>query len=162
MSEVRAFLLRLCVGGICCAAAMNLSGTGAKREITRYVSTCVMLLLCLSGIKSINFTEIDVYQEYDLQSVVDSALQDEQQLQKIRIDETLEHYMEEQAANMGCICKVRVSSILDQGEYQIEMVRIATDGATAYEDFQSWIISALKLQETQIRWEDRREVKDQF
>ena len=161
MNEVREYLLRLCVGGICCTAAVNLSGAGAKREIARFVSTCIMLLLCISGIKEINFTALENYMDYDLQGVVDSALQDEQQLQKLQVDEALEQYIEEQASNLGCICRVRVSSVLDQGEYQLQIVRIATNGAVAHEALQNWMISTLKVKETQIRWEDNSEVKDE-
>ena len=154
MSGIREYLLRLCIGGICCTAALQLSGAGAKREITRFACTCIMLLLCLSGIKEIDFTGFDVIDKQDLQSVVDSSLRDQAESQLRQVDASLAGYIQEQASALGCACRVEIQSEAVEGEYQLQMITVITEDGAAHPALQSWMVAALNIRETQIRWED--------
>lgn len=155
MSELAVYILRICVGGICCSVAMTLAGTGAKREITRFACTCVMLLLCFSGIKEIRFQDLEPLKP-SLQGTVDEVIQDQLQVQQAETDTALAQYIQSQASTMGCNCQVKVQSVLEEQAYQIQMITIMTEGGTANQTVQSWLVSAFKLKETQIRWEDHR------
>ncbi len=154
MNGMTEYLLRLCVGGICCAVAVTLSGTGTKREITRFTCTCIMVLLCFSGIKQIDFADLPIQDNHELQDVVDDAVQDRLEMQKKETDLALAQYIQQQALAMGCTCQVRVESILEDGEYQIDMITIGTAGAVAQAELQSWIVTTFKIKEIQIRWEE--------
>lgn len=154
MSGMTAYLLRLCIGGICCAVAVTLSGVGGKREITRFASTCIMLLLCFSGIREIEIADFDVQDEHQLQDAVDDALKDRLEVQQTEVDLVLAQYIQEQALSMGYTCRVTVDSQLEDGEYQIKLVTLGTEGAVAQPELQSWIVNTFKLKETQLRWED--------
>ena len=154
MNALTEYLLRVCVGGICCAVATTLSGAGAKREITRFTCTCVMILLCFSGIGKINFADMNILEQESIQDSVNDALADQMKLQQEETDRALAKYIEETAIELDCRCKVTVQSTLDEGEYRISMVILAAAGGTANHELQSWIVNIFKIKETQIRWEE--------
>ena len=84
MSGLREYLLRLCVGGICCAVVLTLCGGGAKREITRFSCTCIMILLCFSGFVRLDLSDLNFSDGFTLQETVDDALEDQMQLKKYK------------------------------------------------------------------------------
>lgn len=157
MNGLQEYLLRLCVGGICCAAALTLCGTGAKREITRFSCTCVMLLLCFSGFGTLDFSDLAVPDEFTLQETVDNALEDRAELQQAEVDLALAAYIRDYAESMSLNCTVRIESYIEEGEYCIDRVFVGTSGGTADADLQEWLVKTFGIKETQIRWEDTRE-----
>ena len=156
MSGVREYLLRLCVGGICCAAALTLSGSGAKREITRFACTCVMLLLCFTGLGALDFSDLALSDGFTLQETVDDALEEKPLQQQAAVDLQLAQYICEYARTMDCDYTVRVTSQLEDGEYCIDRIFIGTPGGTADATLQGWLVETFRIKESQIRWEDAR------
>lgn len=156
MSGLREYLLRLCVGGICCAAALTLSGSGAKREITRFTCTCVMLLLCFSGFGALDFSDFSFFDEFTLQETVDDALENQAEQQKMEVDLALAAYIRDYAGSMHLNCTVRIESYIEDGEYCIDRIFVGTSGGIADADLQEWLVKTLAIKETQIRWEDIR------
>ena len=131
MNSIREYLLRLCVGGICCAAALTLCGNGAKREITRFACTCVMLLLCFSAFGRLDFSDLAITEGFDLQETVDDALKDQTAVQQTEVDLQLAQYIRDYANTLQCICTVRVTSKIEAGAYCIDRVFISTSGGMA-------------------------------
>ena len=156
MSGVREYLLRLCVGGICCAAALTLSGSGAKREITRFACTCVMLLLCFTGLGALDFSDLALSDGFTLQETVDDALEEQPLQQQAAVDLQLAQYICEYAHTMERNYTVRVISRLEDGEYCIDRIFIETPGGTADAVLQMWLMETFRIKESQIRWEDTR------
>lgn len=153
MSNIREYILRLCIGGICCAIASTLSGTGAKHEVTRFTCTCVMLLLCFSGIHGIDFRTLEPIKDWDLQGIVDDALEEQAGLQKKQVDQAIAAYIREQAAAIDLNCSVSIESKVQNGKYEILLIRLGTNEAEPNAQLQSWIVATFKIQETKIRWE---------
>ena len=155
MSGFSEYVLRICVGGICCSVATTLVGTGAKREIARFACTCVMLLLCFSGIKEIQNSDLELLKP-SLQGVVEEAVQDQLKVQQAETDAALERYIQDQALAMDCNCSVKVRSVLREQAYQIQMITVRTEGGAANQTLQTWLVVTFKIKETQIRWEENR------
>lgn len=155
MSGFLEYILRVCVGGICCSVATTLAGAGAKREIARFASTCIMLLLCFSGIKEFRISDLEPLRP-SLQGTVDEAVRDQLQVQQTETDAALERYIQDQALTMGCNCLVKVQTVLEEREYQIQMITIRTEDGVANQTLQTWLVSTFKIKETQIRWEENR------
>jgi hypothetical protein len=154
MSGLREYLLRLCVGGICCAVALTLCGGGAKREITRFSCTCIMILLCFSGFGRLDFSDLNFSDGFTLQETVDDALEDQMQLKQAEVDLALAAYISDYAKSINLLCKVRVESYIEAGEYCIDRMFVGTSGGTANTELQDWLVKTFAIKETQIRWED--------
>ena len=124
MSAATGYLLRICVGGICCACAITLSGEGAKREITRFCCACIMLILCFSCIKQIDLGTFDRSYGSQVQDQVDQALADSAEAQRLQVDASLEQQIENQARTLGVVCTAEVQSALDGGVYTVTRVTL--------------------------------------
>ena len=131
-----------------------IGAAGGADSVSFFTCTCVMILLCFSGIGKINVADMNILEQESIQDSVNDALADQMKLQQEETDRALAKYIEETAIELDCRCKVTVQSTLDEGEYRISMVILAAAGGTANHELQSWIVNTFKIKETQIRWEE--------
>lgn len=150
MSAMTEYLLRICVGGICCAAAVSLSGGGAKREITRFCCTCILLILCFSGIKQIDFTQITIEAQTELQEQVNTALSASEEEQRIQIDERLQDQIKAQAETLGIGCTAEIKSEIKEGRYVILQIVLLGTGTQNTQPLCAWITAQLGVPPEQI------------
>lgn len=118
-------LLRLAAGGLLCGGALSLGGTGARRELVRFCSACVMLILVMTTLQNTSLPQLSYAEQQNVleQTAEDARLQTLQEVLR-QTEADLSREVERLAALENIQCEAHVTCNQQEGLVTVETVEL--------------------------------------